>query len=276
MARAQQRPLRIITPFATGGATDSLARIVGARITALTGQAVVVEPKPGAGGDLAMQAAASAEPDGHTLILGSDSSLVRNPMLRRTIPYDPERDFAPIARLVTSWYAIAVHASVPARTVAEFFAWARANPGRVNYGSAGPGTLAHVIGEMMSQGQRLEMQHIPYRGANPALQDLVAGRPGHRQPELPGVPTVIEAGFAEYDHSAFYSLSGPARVPPAFVDQTGALLGRIMAEADTAERLRALAFDPAFLGPEAFRAFLAAERIRWREIIARTGLTLES
>lgn len=300
-AQAQQRPLRIITPFATGGATDALARIVGARITALTGQAVVVEARPGAGGDLAMQAGAAAEPDGHTLILGSDSSMVRNPMLRRGIPYDPERDFAPIARLVISWYAIAVHASVPARSVAEFVTWARAHPGQVNYGSAGPGTLAHVMGEMMSRGLHLDMQHIPYRGASPALQELVAGRLQFyavsaggllpllregsvrvlavtgpvRQPSLPGVPTMIEAGFPEYDHSAFYSLSAPARVPQAFVDQTGALLGRILAEEDTAERLRALAFDPAFLGPEAFRAFLAAERVRWRDIIARTGLTLE-
>jgi tripartite-type tricarboxylate transporter receptor subunit TctC len=301
LARAQQRPLRIITPFATGGATDALARLVGARITVLTDQAVVVEAKPGAGGDIAMQAGATAEPDGHTLVMGSDSSLVRNPMLRRGIPYDPGRDFAPIARLAISWYAITVHAAVPVRTVGEFLAWARANPGRVNYGSAGPGTLAHVIGEMMSQGQRLDMQHIPYRGANPALQDLVAGRlqfyavsaggllpllrdgsvrvlavtgPA-RQPALPGVPTITEAGFAEYDHSAFYSLVAPARVPPAFIDRTGALLGRIMAEADTAGRLRALGFDPAFLDPEAFRAFLAAERIRWRDIIARTGLTLE-
>ena len=300
-AGAQQRPLRIITPFAPGGATDALARLVGLRITALTDQTVVVEPKPGAGGDLAMQAAAAAEPDGHTLVLGSDSSLVRNPLLRRAIPYDPERDFAPIARLVISWYAIAVHSSVPARTVAAFITWARAHPGQVNYGSAGPGTLAHVIGEMMSQGLSLDMQHIPYRGANPALQDLVAGRlqfyavsaggllpllregsvrvlavtgPA-RQPELPDVPTMAEAGFAEYDHSAFYALSAPARVPQDFVDRTGALLGRILAEPDTAERLRSLAFDPAFLGPEAFRAFLAAERVRWRDIVARTGLTLE-
>ena len=301
-ARAQQRPLRIITPFATGGATDTLARLVGVRITALTGQAVVVEARPGAGGDLAMQAGAAAEPDGHTLILGSDSSLVRNPMLRRGIPYDPERDFAPIARLVVSWYAIAVNAALPVRSLAEFVTWARANPGRVNYGSAGPGTLAHVLGEMMSQGLGLDMQHVPYRGASPALQDLVAGRlqfyavsaggllallregtvrvlavtGATRQPALPGVPTIAEAGFAEYDHSAFYSLSAPARVPPAFVDQTGALLGRILAEPDTAERLAALALDPAFLGPAAFRAFLAAERLRWRDIIARTGLRLES
>lgn len=300
-ARAQQRPLRIITPFATGGATDTLARMVGARVTALTGQAVVVEARPGAGGDLAMQAGAAAEPDGHTLILGSDSSMVRNPMLRRGIPYDPERDFAPIARLVVSWYAIAVHAALPVRSLAEFVAWARANPGMANYGSAGPGTLAHVIGEMIGQGLGLDMQHVPYRGAAPALQDLLAGRlqfyavsaggllpllregnvrvlavtGATRQPALPGVPTVAEAGFAEYDHSAFYSLSAPARVPPAFVEQTGALLGRIMAEPDTAERLSTLAFDPAFLGPVEFRAFLAAERIRWRDIIARTGLRLE-
>jgi tripartite-type tricarboxylate transporter receptor subunit TctC len=300
-ARAQQRPLRIITPFATGGATDTLARLVGARITALTGQAVVVEARPGAGGDLAMQAGAAAEPDGTTLILGSDSSLVRNPMLRRGIPYNPERDFAPIARLVVSWYAIAVNAALPVRTLAEFVAWARAHPGQVNYGSAGPGTLAHVIGEMMSQGLGLDMQHVPYRGASPALQDLVAGRlqfyavsaggllnllregsvrvlavtGANRQPALPGVPTIAEAGFAEYDHSAFYSLAAPARVAPVFVDQTGALLGRILAEADTAERLAALALDPAFLGPMDFRAFLAAERIRWRDIIARTGLRLE-
>jgi tripartite-type tricarboxylate transporter receptor subunit TctC len=248
-----------------------------------------------------MQAAAAAEPDGHTLVLGSDSSMVRNPMLRRGIPYDPERDFAPVARLVVSWYAIAVNAALPVRSLAEFVAWARANPGRANYGSAGPGTLAHVIGEMMSQGLGLDMQHVPYRGANPALQDLVAGRlqfyavsaggllsllregsvrvlavtGAHRQPALPGVPTIAEAGFAEYDHSAFYSLSAPARVAPAFVDQTGALLGRIIAEPDTAERLAALALDPAFLGPAEFRAFLAAERIRWRDIIARTGLRLE-
>jgi tripartite-type tricarboxylate transporter receptor subunit TctC len=300
-ARAQQRPLRIITPFATGGSTDTLARLVGARFTAMTGQAVVVEARPGAGGDLAMQAGAAAEPDGHTLILGSDSSLVRNPMLRRGIPYDPERDFAPIARLVVSWYAIAVNAALPVRTLAEFVTWARANPGRVNYGSAGPGTLAHVIGEMMSQGLGLDMQHVPYRGASPALQDLVAGRlqfyavsaggllnllregtvrvlavtGASRQPALPGVPTIAEAGFTEYDHSAFYSLSAPARVAPAFVEQTGALLGRIIAEPDTAERLQALALDPAFLGPVEFRAFLAAERLRWREIIARTGLRLE-
>jgi tripartite-type tricarboxylate transporter receptor subunit TctC len=300
-ARAQQRPLRIITPFATGGSTDTLARLVGARITALTGQAVVVEARPGAGGDLAMQAGAAAEPDGHTLILGSDSSMVRNPMLRQGIPYDPERDFAPIARLVVSWYAIAVNAALPVRTLAEFVTWARANPGRVNYGSAGPGTLAHVIGEMMSQGLALDMQHIPYRGASPALQDLVAGRlqfyavsaggllsllregtvrvlavtGANRQPVLPGVPTIAEAGFAEYDHSAFFSLSAPARVAADFVDQTGALLGRIMAEPDTAGRLAALAFDPAFLGPAAFRAFLATERVRWRNIIARTGLRLE-
>lgn len=302
VARAQQRPLRIITPFATGGATDALARIIGTRVTALTGQAVVVEARPGAGGDLAMQAAAAAEPDGHTLILGSDSSLVRNPMLRRNIPYDPERDFAPIARMVVSWYAIAVNAALPVRSLADFVAWARANPGPVNYGSAGPGTLAHVIGEMMGQGLGLAMQHVPYRGASPALQDLVAGRlefyavsaggllnllrdgsvrvlavtGAHRQHALPGVPTIAEAGFAEYDHSAFYSLTAPARVPPAFIDQTGALLGRIIAEAETAERLAALALDPAFLGPVDFRAFLAAERLRWRDIIARTGLRLEN
>jgi tripartite-type tricarboxylate transporter receptor subunit TctC len=298
--RAQQRPLRIIIPFAAGGATDALARLVGARITALTGQSVVVEPKPGAGGDIAMQAGAAAEPDGHTLVLGSDSSLVRNPMLRRSIPYDPERDFAPIARLVISWYAFAVHAGVPATTVAAFVAWARAHPGVANYGSAGPGTLAHVIGAMMGQGLGLEMQHVPYRGANPALQDLVAGRlqfyavsaggllnllragsvrvlavtgPA-RQPALPGVPTIAEAGFPQLDHSAFYSLSAPARVAPDFVERTGALLGRIIGEADTAERLSAIGMDPAFLGPADFRAFLAAERLRWRDIIARTGLSL--
>jgi tripartite-type tricarboxylate transporter receptor subunit TctC len=202
---------------------------------------------------------------------------------------------------VISWYAFAVHSSVPARSVAEFVAWARANPGRANYGSAGPGTLAHVIGAMMGQGLGIEMQHVPYRGANPALQDLVAGRlqfyavsaggllgllregsvrviavtgPA-RQPALPDVPTVAEAGFPQLDHSAFYSLSAPARIAPGFIEQTGALLGRIMAEADTAERLRVLGFDPAFLGPPDFRAFLAAERIRWRDIIARTGLRLE-
>lgn len=305
-ARAQaawpDRPVRIVVPFPPGQSTDIVARLVADALSARWPHRVVVENRGGGAGVPGMESVARAAADGTTLVAGSIGPMAVNAAVMPRLPYDPERDFAPIARLVISWYAIAVNAALPVRTLAEFVTWARANPGRVNYGSAGPGTLAHVIGEMMSQGLGLDMQHVPYRGASPALQDLVAGRlqfyavsaggllnllregsvrvlavtGANRQPALPDAPTIAEAGFAEYDHSAFYSLSAPARVAPAFVDQTGALLGRILAEPDTAERLAALALDPAFLGPAEFRAFLAAERLRWRDIIARTGLRLET
>ncbi len=300
-AIAQPRPLRILTPFAAGGAVDTLARFIAARIQALTGQSVVVEPRPGAGGDLAMLALINAEPDGQTMALMSDGAMVRNPMLRRGLPFDPVRDFAPCARLVLSWYAFAVHADVPARSMAEFIAWARARPGYVNYGSAGPGTLAHVIGAMIARDQDIVMQHVPYRGANLAMQDLVAGRlqfyavsaagllallrdPAvrvlavtgeHRQATLPDAPTIAAAGFPQFDLNAFFALGFSARVAPGVVAAMSELVGRVLAEAETARRLEEQGYALGFLPVEPFRTFLEAERARWRGIIARTGVSLE-
>jgi len=300
-AVAQPRPLRILTPFAAGGAVDTLARFLGARITALTGQSVVVEPRPGAGGDLAMTALAQAEPDGLTMAMVSDGAMVRNPLLRRALPYDPVRDFAPVSLMVLSWYAFAMHVSVPARNMAEFIAFARARPGYVNYGSAGPGTLAHVIGAMIARDQGIDMQHVPYRGANLALQDLLAGRlqfyavssagllqmlrdpavrvlavtGAQRQPSLPDAPTIAEAGFPAYDLNAFFGVAFPARVPGAQVTAMSALIGRIMSEAESINWLQAQGHNLAYLGSDAFGGFLEQERARWRGIIERTGVRLE-
>ena len=300
-ARAQQRPLRIITPFATGGATDALARIVGARITALTGQPVVVEARPGAGGDLAMQAGAAAEPDGHTLILGSDSSLVRNPMLRPAIPYDPERDFAPIARLVIGWYAIVVHESVPATTVAEFIAWARAHPGVANYGSAGPGTLAHVIGAMMCQVEGIDMQHIPFRGTGGLIPELLSGRvqvavdnlPAYlphvaagrvrllavtsreRWFSVPQTPTVAESGFPGFEAVAWFGLQAPARTPRPIIDRVSAATIEAVNKPAVQAKLREIGSEPRPLGPAEFQAFINEESVKWHEVVRLSGARLD-
>lgn len=295
------RPVRLIVPFAPGGATDVATRLVAQRFATLTSQQMVVDNRGGAGGDIAMIAATGAAPDGYALVLGNDASQVRGPVLRTSseLPYDPAA-LAPVARVVQTWQILAVPSTLPVRNMAELVAHCRASREPVAYGSAGPGTLSHAFGELLARRENLDLVHVPYRGASPAMQDLAAGRVqflftaaggllsavssgpvrviaisgDNRQPALRDVPTLAEAGFADLNLSTWYGVMTPARTPAAVVDRLGALFGTVLTDQSVAGRLEEQGLIPAYLGPAPFRAFIAEQTAVWRDIAARTGLRL--
>jgi tripartite-type tricarboxylate transporter receptor subunit TctC len=242
IARGQgwpDRPLRLVVPFPPGGPTDLVARPLAQRLGEALGQPVIVDHRGGAGGNLGAELVAKAPPDGHTLLLSNVGVLAVNRALYRKLSFDPERDFAPIALIAGAPVALVVHADVPARTVAEFVAWTRAQPGPVPYGTAGPGSPGHLAGEVFRSRTGAALVHLPYRGSAPALQDLVAGHVPvmfdpvqsplgqiqagrlralavsalQRSSALPDVPTMTEAGVADHTMVAWWALVAPTGTP---------------------------------------------------------------
>ena len=233
------RPIKLVVPYAAGGPTDVLGRLIGEFLGRDLKQPVIVENKAGAQGAIGAEAVARAEPDGYTLFVAAASIIVLNPMLYKKLSYDPVRDFRMLALVTDLPVVMEIHPSVPAKTVAEFVAYARQNPGKVNFGSAGTGGTIHLAGEMFKQMAGIEMTHIPYKGAGPALTDLMAGniqvmfdslstalppvRSGlvralgvssdQRSPDLPDVPTIAESGYPDYRVSVWYGIAAPAKLP---------------------------------------------------------------
>src|SRR6185369_13624528 len=230
------RPIKLIVPYAAGGPTDVLGRMVGEYLSRDLKQAVVVENKAGAQGAIGAEAAARSEPDGYTLFFTAASIFVLNPLLYKKLPYDPVKDFRLLALVTDLPVVMEVHPSVPAKTVAEFVAYAKQNPGKLNFGSAGTGGTIHLAGEMFKQMAGVDMVHVAYKGAGPALTDLLSGniqvmfdtlsmalppvrsgllRPlgvssAQRSPDLPDVPTVIESGYPDYQVGVWFGLAGPS------------------------------------------------------------------
>jgi tripartite-type tricarboxylate transporter receptor subunit TctC len=292
------RPIRLIVPFAPGGGTDLAARLIMTRVGAALGQQIVIENRGGAGGDIAMMAAAAAAPDGYTLVLGNDGANARGPAMRDRLAYDPVKAFTPVARLVEAWSAFAVHDSIPPRSMAEFVAYARSHPGALNYGSSGQGTLAHVAVSLFAHEQGLDVVHVPYRGAALAAQDLAAGRlqfsfltaggllpvlsgptlkvlavSGPRRAAVfPDAPTLQEAGYPGLDISTWYGVLAPAGTPRDHIDLLARQMEAALAEPDIRARLEEQSLNPSFLPTEQFGAYLERQLLRWREVSARTGL----
>ncbi len=294
-----QRPVRLILPFAAGGGTDALSRVLAQRLAEATGQPFVIDNRGGAGGDLAILAGIAAPPDGHTLVMGSDASHVRGPLLRADMPYDPDAMLRPVARLVETWSCIAIPAAGPAFSLAEYAAMARAAGQPVSYGTAGPGTLSHAIAALYALQGGFAAEHIPYRGASLAIQDLMAGRLGFQAPAVGGLipllasravrvlavtgpqsqpalpaPTMRQAGFPDLDIATWYGFFAPAGTPQAVLARAGALLGAAMQAPGVAEKLETLGLLPAFAAGTAFSDAIAAQRAHWRGLVARTGLRL--
>ncbi|HEU0084883.1 MAG TPA: tripartite tricarboxylate transporter substrate binding protein, partial [Bradyrhizobium sp.] len=227
------RPIKLVVPYAAGGPTDVLGRLVADFLARDLKQAVVVENKAGAQGAIGAEAVARAEPDGYTLFVTAASIIVLNPMLYKKLSYDPVRDFRMLALVTDLPVVMEIHPSVPAKTVAEFVVYAKQNPGKLNFGSAGTGGTIHLAGEMFKQIAGIDMTHVPYKGAGPALTDLLAGniqvmfdtlstalppvksgllRPlgvssGERSPDLPDVPTIAESGYPDYRVSVWYAIA---------------------------------------------------------------------
>jgi tripartite-type tricarboxylate transporter receptor subunit TctC len=301
------RPLRLVVPFPPAGTTDIAARILAERLTARLGQPVTVENRAGAGGNVGSDAVAKAEPDGYTLLMQTISSgAINYALYGARMPYRPE-ELAAVGLMLRVPNLIFVTNALPVRTLAELVALARREPGRLNIGSSGAGTSLHMTGELLKLEARVDMAHVPFRGAGPMLAEIIAGRVevgvdnlpsviGHvregrlralavttatRSAALPDVPTTAEAGFPGVEATAWFGVQAPARTPLAVIERIGAEIDAILREPAIAARIADLGGMPPALtpgggtSPAAFEAFIRSEVTRWSEIVRRSGATAD-
>lgn len=291
------KPVRIIVPFAPGGTADTLGRLVAQKLTESMKQPFVVENIPGAGGLIGSDRVAKAPPDGYTLVVSGVASHAIAPTLAKKVPFDPMLDFTHIALFGGPPSVLAVNSSFPARDLKEFIAYAKSQPGKLTYGSPGNGTLGHLLGENFKQLLKFDMVHVPYKGASPAVADLIAGhipvvsttlttaaehiKGGKaralavssplRVPDFPDVATFAELGYPELTASIWFSLSGPAGMPQDIVQRVNTEVRRILHLPEVRQRLRPEGIEPGNLDPKAFAAFVAAEFKRWALVVRASG-----
>ncbi|BDG71696.1 Bug family tripartite tricarboxylate transporter substrate binding protein [Roseomonas fluvialis] len=295
------RPIRFVVPLPPGGSSDLMGRMIATRISDAVGQPVVVDNRPGAGGTVGTAFVAQSPPDGYTLMLGNTASHINAPLLFRSAGYDGITDFAPVAPFATITNIVVVHPSLPVTSIAELIAYARANPGRVNFGSAGAGGTLHLSGELFKIRTGVDIVHVPYRGGAAMITDLVAGQvqlafdnfpqiiphvrsgavraiavtSAQRWPLSPELPTVQEAGVPDFDITAWFGVMAPARTPQPIIDRINALLRETAREPSHATRLADLGAFPMDMDPVAFGAFMRAERARCAEIIRVSGARVD-
>lgn len=295
------RPVRIVVPYTPGGSNDVIARLVGQKLQEMWPHPVVVENKPGAAGNIGASEVAKATADGHTLLLTNINIVSMNPGLIERMPFDPQKDFAPISLLGTSSLALVVHPAVPAQNVQQLVALARRDPGKLSYASSGNGSPQHMSAEMFKAMTGTSLLHIPYRGAAPAIADLLAGqvqvsvgvvnqliphiRSGKlralgvtsrkRLSNLPEVPTLDEAGVPGYESEIWLGLAAPAGTPPATIDFINQALRRVMAMPDIVEKLAAQGIDVQVSTPEQMRQRGVDDLKRWGDIIRSAGIKVE-
>jgi tripartite-type tricarboxylate transporter receptor subunit TctC len=296
-----QRPVRMVVPFAAGGSTDVVARIVAAEMSKVLGQQVVVDNKPGGGGSIGSAEVAKAAPDGYTILTATVSTHAINPSLYTKLPFDAAKDFQPVTHLVNVPNVLVAHPSVPAKTVQELREYAKANPGKLNYASPGNGSIGHLQSHWFARLIGAEMTHIPYRGAGPALQDLVAGQVqlmvdnvptslGHirsgalraivvsadkRIPQLPDAPSSPEAGIPDFIGYSWVALLAPRGTPRPIVDALNTAAVKALENPAVRERLTELSATVVAGGPDATAAFVDTERAKWAPIVKATGVTLD-
>jgi tripartite-type tricarboxylate transporter receptor subunit TctC len=293
------KPVRLIVADAAGGAPDQLARIVAQKLSDALGQQVFVDNRPGAAGVLGADLAAHAPADGHTLLLTTTAIYAILPSLKKGLPYDTLKDFAPVSRIATASNVLVVNASLPARTVAELVKLAKDKPGTLNYASAGIGSPAHLAGEMLNLLAGIQLTHVPYKGAAPALLDVIAGNAqliitspiaagGHiasgkvralattgpeRNPALPDLPTVGDT-LPGYEITQSWGVVAPAGTPVVVVRRLSDEIAKVMRQEDVKERVLKTGAVPAGDTPAAFEAFMARERQRLAEVISKSGIIL--
>jgi len=300
LAHAQaypSKPVRIIVPFPAGGPADIFGRGLAQGMSAELGQPVLVENVGGVGGVLGVDRAAKAAPDGYTLALNSASTLSIAPFSLSKMPYDVRKDFALITTVVRVPEVLAVHPSVPAASFAEFIAYARANPGKINYGSAGAGSITHLAGELLKADAGLDMVHVPYKGAAPAVTDLLAGQvqmgifdvpvllqhiragklkalavtSARRASTLPDVPTTAEMNHPNVTSDNWYGLGAPAATPPEVLKRIHSAAVAVLRSPAVVEQYAKVSGDASPSTPEEYAAFLAAEQAKWSRIVQAIG-----
>ena len=286
------KTIKIIAPVQPGGGVDLVARLVADRLGKVLAQSIIVENMSGGGGIIASQAAARAAPDGYTLMLGYVGTHGTNPALRK-LPYDAIKDFTPIAMVGGTPNILVVNPAVPANTLKEFIAYAKANPSSVSYGSAGQGTLTHLAMEQLKEEAGINLAHAPYRGIGPALTDLLGAQtqavfPGlaaalphikagklrplaitgaQRHPLMPNVPTFAELGYTGFDGVQWYGIVGPAKMPPALVKRLNTEINKLIAAPELKEKLSGEALEPMPMSPEQFGEYMKADIAKWEKLV---------
>jgi len=293
------KPIRLIVADAAGGAPDQLGRLLAQKLSTSLGQQVIVDNRAGAGGAVGAEAAAKSPPDGYTLLMTTTAVYAILPNLRKNLPYDPVKDFAPVSRVATASNVLVVSNTLPAKNVAELVKLAKDKPGVLNYGSAGIGTPAHLAGEMLNLLADIKVAHVPYKGAAPALLDVIAGNVQYiitspiaagahmdqgrvralattgaeRNPSLPQLPTIADT-VPGYEISQSWGIVAPAGTPPEIVRQLSAEIAKAMSQPDVKESVLKMGANPAGDSPASFEAFMANERQRLGDVIAKSGIVL--
>ncbi len=292
------KPIRIVVVSTPGGSVDTLARTVGPRLAERWGQQVLVDNRPGAGGAIAAEIVAKSPADGHTLLMGTVSSLATNVSLRKSLPYDPVKDFAPISLVATQNLMLLVHPSVPARSVRELTALAKKQPGKLSFASAGNGTGGHLSGELYRMLAGIDLLHVPYKGVQPALIDVVSGQVSmtfasiisampqvknnrllplavtgsQRSPAARELPTMMEAGVKGYESATWYGLLAPAGTPADIVTKLNAEVVAILKSPEMNDRLSKEGADPVGNSPAEFSKYIQSEIEKWRKVIRAAGI----
>jgi tripartite-type tricarboxylate transporter receptor subunit TctC len=295
------KPVRLVVPFAPGGTTDVLARLLGQKLSEGLGQQFLVDNRPGAGGNIGTELAAKAPADGYTLVMSFDGTMAINPSVYRKLPFDAQKDLAPVASMAQVPLLIVVHRGVAAANVAEFVALAKANPKRVNYSSAGHGSTGHLTGELFAARAGIEMVHVSYKGGGQAVQDLLGGQiqmlvtalptvEGHlkggklralaftsarRVAGAPDVPTLAESGYAGFDVLSWYGVLAPAGTPAEVVRKLNGEINAIVQAPDVRARLVALGAEPTGGTPEQFAAAIRADTARWAKVVADAAIRID-
>jgi tripartite-type tricarboxylate transporter receptor subunit TctC len=294
-------PITLVIPFAPGGSTSIVGRGIADKMSELLGEKVIVDNRPGAGGTVGTKAVAKSDPDGYTLVLGYTGTLAIGPSLYKNPGYDPRKDFAPIGMIGNAPNSLVVNPSFPAKTVAELIAYAKANPGKVNFGSAGAGTASHITGEYFARAAGITLIHIPYKGTGPALTDLLGGHipmafapipashpnvsagklralavtSSTRSSLLPDVPTMIEAGLPGFDASLYYGLAAPAGTPRPIIDKLNKALREALASDEVKKQLVNDGTEITPGTPEDYVDFIDKDEKKWSQLIKSSGVEQE-
>ena len=295
------KPIRLIVPFPPGGGTDMIARAVAQKVADQNKWSVIVDNRPGAGGNLGVDAASKAEPDGYTLVMGQTSNLAINPTLYKNLPYDPLKDLVPVALVSSSPIVMAVPVQSRFNTFADVVAAAKAKPDTITLGYSGNGTVAHLAGEQAQKAAGIQLRHIPYKGAAQAMTDLVGGQidsymssvptllgqvrngklkviaitSAKRSAQLPDVPTLAESGYKGFEAVTWFGVLAPANTPAAIVAQLNKAINQALKQPDVADKLQSEGGEILGGSPEQFSALLRSEVPRWAKIVKESGATLD-
>ena len=294
------RPVRILVPLGAGGFADVPARLLAPAIGRELGGTFFVENKPGAGSTIGANEIAKAAPDGYNLLFSATPHVISAHVYKKRLQYDALKDFTPIARIAAGPYVLAVHPSLPAKSVPDLIALAKKEPGKIDFASSGNGSAQHLVGAMFATMAGVELNHVPYKGSGQAMQDVLAGRVkvtfagvpnvinqvhggrlralgvtgAQRWPDLPDVPTIAEAGVPGYEASLWLALFGPAGLPDAIVNRLAGAIEKALADPDTVHKLRTAGIAPAYMGPKEFGPFVRSEYEKWGKVVQQTGATV--